>query len=117
AGQGFANVNCFICFVAGSAKGDYLYDSQNKKFYKQDLVEQFVGINCPLLVGKPKIFIFLLFPQKKTSKFSLLPCVSADSPDTLTRGNFIPVHADILEITITVKVKIIDGPKLALDER
>ncbi|GFX37842.1 caspase-3 [Trichonephila clavipes] len=102
AGQETANTKCFICFIAGCAKGNYLYDSSNKKFPKQDLVEQFVGKKCPSLVGKPKIFIFLLFPQTKTKKFSLIPCLSADSGDLAPR-NFIPVHADILEVTITVK--------------
>ncbi|GFY51101.1 caspase-3 [Trichonephila inaurata madagascariensis] len=104
AGQEIANTKCFICFVAGCAKGDYLYDSHNKKFHKRDVVEQFVGKKCPSLVGKPKIFIFLLFPQRKPKKFSLIPCLSADSGGLASR-NFIPVHADILEVTITVKGK------------
>ncbi|GFR21169.1 caspase-3 [Trichonephila clavata] len=105
AGQEIANTKCFICFIAGCAKGDSFYDSQNKKFLKQDLVERFVGKKCPSLVGKPKIFIFLLFPQTKPKKFSLIPCISADSGDLpkSTRRNFIPVHADILEVTIIVK--------------
>lgn len=106
AGQKLDNVSCFICFVAGCAKGDYLYDSQNKKFFKRDLVEHFVGKKCPVLAGKPKIFIFLLVPQIKPKRFYLpIPCVSADSPDeyTSTTRNFIPVHADILEVTIFIK--------------
>lgn len=94
----------FVCFVLSHGDKGIVYGTDGKEVFVKDLTDQFNGLNCPSLIGKPKVFFIQACQGNKSD--TGVTYVSDSNASVYVKdacGQSIPITADFLTAFASVE--------------